>query len=153
MAMDGLLDILGGWTWWIVAGLLLLAELASPGIFFIWLAFAAATMGVIVFFVTLGWQMQLALWALLSIAYVVIAKPWLKRRNAVTSDQPNLNRRMLNYIGNTYVLDEPIVDGWGKIRIEDTLWQVTGPDGPKGQRVKVLRVEGLSFVVEPVAVT
>jgi hypothetical protein len=23
MAMDGLLDILGGWTWWIVAGLLL----------------------------------------------------------------------------------------------------------------------------------
>ena len=148
--MNAILDMLGGWTWWVVAGLLLLAELASPGIFFIWLAFAAMTMGVMVFFVALGWQIQLALWAVLSVVFVVVAKPWLKRRNAMTSDQPNLNRRMLNYVGRSFVLDEPIVNGQGRVKIEDTLWQVSGPDAPKGAWVRLTRADGLQFIVEPV---
>lgn len=151
--MSDLLQALGGWTWWIVAGVLLLAELTAPGIFFLWLALAAGALGIVVLVVDIGWQMQIALWAVLSVVFVLIAKPWLKRRNAIESDQPNLNRRMLNYVGKTYVLDEPIVNGQGKIRIEDTLWQVSGPDSPKGQWVKVLRADGLDLVVEPISKT
>lgn len=148
--MNDLLEALGGWTWWIVAGLLLLAELTSPGIFFIWLAIAAGAVGIIVFFADIGWQLQIALWAILSVVFVMIAKPWLKRRNAIETDQPNLNRRMLNYIGRSYVLDEPIVNGQGRVKIEDTLWQVSGADTPKGGWVRLTRVDGLQFIVEPV---
>ena len=71
-------------------------------------------LGVIVFFVDIGWQMQIALWAILSVLFVLLSKSWLKRRNQVESDQPNLNRRMLNYVGRSYVLDEPIVNGQGQ---------------------------------------
>ncbi|MFO0991003.1 MAG: NfeD family protein [Hyphomicrobiales bacterium] len=148
--MNDFLEALGGWTWWIVAGLLLLAELTSPGIFFIWLAIAAGAVGIIVFFADIGWQLQIALWAILSVVFVMIAKPWLKRRNAIETDQPNLNRRMLNYIGRSYVLDEPIVNGQGRVKIEDTLWQVSGADTPKGGWVRLTRVDGLQFIVEPV---
>ena len=148
--MSELLEALGGWTWWIVAGLLLLAELTSPGIFFIWLAIAAGAVGIIVFFADIGWQLQIALWAILSVVFVMIAKPWLKRRNAIETDQPNLNRRMLNYVGRSFVLDEPIVNGQGRVKIEDTLWQVSGPDAPKGAWVRLTRVDGLKFIVEPV---
>jgi len=148
--MNDILHALGGWTWWIIAGLLLIAELSSPGIYFLWLGVAAAALGFIVFFIDIGWQTQIALWAILSVALVLLSKSWLKRRNQVESDQPNLNRRMLNYVGRSYVLEEPIVNGYGKIRIEDTLWQVVGPDMPKGDWVRITRADGLQFVVEPV---
>jgi inner membrane protein len=148
--MNDILHALGGWTWWIIAGLLLIAELSSPGIYFLWLGVAAAALGAIVFFVDIGWQMQVALWAILSVVLVIVSKSWLKRRNQVESDQPNLNRRMLNYVGRSYVLDEPIVNGQGRVKIEDTLWQVSGPDAPKGAWVRLTRAEGLRFVVEPV---
>ncbi len=148
--MSELLDALGGWTWWIIAGTLLLAELTAPGTFFVWLAISAAAVGAIVFFVDIGLEVQIALWAILSVVFVMIAKPWLKRRNAIETDQPNLNRRMLNYVGRSYVLDEPIVNRQGRVRIEDTLWQVSGPDAPKGAWVRIARAEGLRFIVEPV---
>jgi membrane protein implicated in regulation of membrane protease activity len=148
--MTDLLEALGGWSWWIVAGLLLLAELTAPGIFFLWLAIAAGALGIIVFFFDIDWQLQIALWAILSVVFVVVAKPWLKRRNAIESDQPNLNRRMLNYVGRSYVLDEPIVNGQARIKIEDTLWQVSGPDMPKGAWIRLVRADGLQFIVEPV---
>ena len=45
--MQQFFPFLGGWTWWVIAGLLLLAELTVPGIFFMWLALAAAVIGLI----------------------------------------------------------------------------------------------------------
>jgi membrane protein implicated in regulation of membrane protease activity len=103
-----------------------------------------------VFFVDLTWQVQIALWAVLSVVFVILSKSWLQRRNQVESDQPHLNRRMLNYVGRSFVLDEPIVNGQGRVRIDDTLWQISGPDAPKGAWVRLTRVDGLRFVVEAV---
>jgi membrane protein implicated in regulation of membrane protease activity len=151
--MSSILEALGGWTWWILAGLLLIAELTSPGIYFLWLGIAAAATGAIVFFVDISWQVQIALWAVLSVVFVILSKSWMKNRNQIESDQPNLNRRMLNYVGRSFVLDEPIVNGQGRVRIEDTLWQVSGPDAPKGAWVRLARADGLCFVVEPVEKT
>jgi inner membrane protein len=61
----------------------------------------------------------------------------------------NLNQRMYDYVGRTYVLDEAIVNGRGKIRIDDTLWMVTGADRGKGEWVKVTAVDGSRLIVEP----
>ena len=148
--MSEILNALGGWTWWIIAGLLLIAELTSPGIYFLWLGIAAAATGAIAFFVDISWQVQIALWAILSVVFVILSKSWMRKRNQVESDQPNLNRRMLNYVGRSFVLDEPIVNGKGRVKIEDTLWQVSGPDAPKGAWVRLTRADGLQFIVEPV---
>mgnify|MGYP006185886979 CR=1 FL=1 len=42
----------------------------------------------------------------------------------------------------TFVLSEPIVEGRGRIRIDDSIWQVRGPDAPAGARVVVTGADG-----------
>ncbi len=48
-------------------------------------------------------------------------------------------------------LGEAIVDGRGRVTIDSTIWEVSGPDAPKGARVTVTGVDGLKLTVEPVA--
>jgi hypothetical protein len=55
---------------------------------------------------------------------------------------------MYGYIGRTYFLDQAIENGRGKVRIDDTLWSVEGPDLPAGARVTVKEVRGLTLLVE-----
>ena len=49
-------------------------------------------------------------------------------------DQPFLNRRAEALVGRVFTLEKPIVDGVGTVRIDDTVWRVTGPDSPAGTR-------------------
>jgi inner membrane protein len=137
---------LGGWTWWVIAGILLLAELTLPGIFFMWLALAAAMVGIIDLFADLSWQIEIAGFAVFAVLLVLVVRPRVHFREGETS---NLNQRMLDYVGRSYVLDEAIVNGRGKVRIDDTLWVVTGSDRDKGEWIKVRGVDGTRLVVEP----
>ena len=63
-------------------------------------------------------------------------------------DRPFLNRRAEGFVGRIFMLDKPIVDGSGTIRLDDTIWRVTGPDVPAGSRVKVAHADGASLLVE-----
>ena len=144
--MQQFFPFLGGWTWWVIAGLLLLAELTVPGIFFMWLALAAAVIGLIDIFADLAWQIEIAAFAVLSVLFVLIVRP---RLHLSPGGVTNLNQRMYDYIGRAYVLDEAIVHGHGKVRIDDTVWMVTGADRGKGEWVKVTSVEGTRLIVEP----
>jgi len=148
--MAELFPTLGQWVWWILAGLLLIVELLLAGIFFVWLGIAAAIMGVIDFLSPpLSWQVEVLIFALLSAVLVIAGRPWLKRRQALESDQPNLNRRINDYVGKSYVLDEAIINGRGKVKIDDTLWEVTGPDLPQGAWVRIIGIDGLRLRVMP----
>lgn len=144
--MQQFFPFLGGWTWWIIAGLLLLAELVLPGVFFIWLALAGAVIGVLDLFLDLSWQVEIALFAVLSALFVLFLRP---RFTLPGGEANNLNQRMYDYVGRSYVLDEAIINGRGKVRINDTLWVVTGADRGKGEWVKVKAVDGASLIVEP----
>jgi inner membrane protein len=144
--MQQFFPFLGGWTWSVIAGVLLLAELILPGIFFMWLALAAAVMGIVDIFVDLAWQIEIAAFAALAVLFVVFVRP---RLHMSPGSVTNLNQRMYDYVGRTYVLDEAIVNGRGKIRIDDTLWMVTGADRGKGEWVKVTAVDGSRLIVEP----
>src|SRR5262249_60393632 len=70
------------------------------------------------------------------------------RRGAPPVDRPFLNRRAEGYVGRVFTLDKPIIDGVGTIRIDDTVWRVSGPDCPAGSRVKISRAEGADLKVE-----
>jgi membrane protein implicated in regulation of membrane protease activity len=144
--MQQFLPFLGGWTWWVIAGLLLLVELILPGVFFMWLALAAAAIGVIDLFADLSWQVEIALFAVIAVLLVLIVRPRVK---FTEGEATNLNQRMYDYVGRSYVLHEAIVDGRGKVRIDDTLWVVTGSDRDKGEWVKVKAVDGTRLIVEP----
>ncbi|MCK4710234.1 MAG: NfeD family protein, partial [Gammaproteobacteria bacterium] len=64
------------------------------------------------------------------------------------SDHPTLNRRGEQYVGRTFTLDEPIVNGMGKIRVDDSTWKISGNDCDSGSKVKVTGIEGTIFKVE-----
>jgi hypothetical protein len=53
------------------------------------------------------------------------------------TDRPFLNRRLEGLVGKAFVLDQPIENGSGRIRVEDSVWRVVGPDTPAGSRVRV----------------
>jgi membrane protein implicated in regulation of membrane protease activity len=144
--MQQFFPFLGGWTWWVIAGILLLIELMLPGVFFMWLALAAAVIGIVDIFADLSWQIEIAAFAILSVLFVLFVRPRLQMS---PGNITNLNQRMYDYVGRAYVLDEPIVNGRGKIRIDDTLWVVTGADRSKGEWVKVTAIDGARLIVEP----
>ena len=147
--MMALFDSLGPWGWLSLGGLLLILEMLAPGVFFIWLGLAALAVGLLAFAVDLIWQYDVALFAIFSVLALLIIRPWYSKRNTTESDRPNLNRRMYDYVGRSYLLDGAIANGRGKLRIDDTLWEASGPDMPKGVKVKVIGVDGMRLLVEP----
>jgi membrane protein implicated in regulation of membrane protease activity len=71
-------------------------------------------------------------------------------RNRVgPSDQPLLNRRGEQLVGQVYPLEQAIVDGRGRLKIGDAFWVAEGPDLPQGTRVRVLAVRSMSLQVGP----
>ena len=143
--MQVLFPVVGIWFWWIVAGVLLLLELMTPGVFAMWLALAAASVGITDYFFELNWQLELLAFAGFSLVYVYLARPWYSKNKLQNSDQPNLNQRIYSFVGKSYVLHEPIVGGEGKLDIEGTRWDVLGPDLARGATVKVTAVEGMKL--------
>lgn len=145
--MEQLFPLLGHWVWFVAACVLLLLELTTPGVFFIWLGVAAALTGVADYFFDLPWQAELLLFAALSVVAVIAGRRVYKGPAMVPADNPHLNRRQMGYVGRTFTLKEPITDGRGKLTIEDTVWEIEGEDLPAGTRVKVTAVNGMSLIV------
>lgn len=149
--MGELLPYLGGaWFWWIVAGVLLIGELMMPGIFLIWLAGAAALTGLVDLVFGLTWQMELAVFAVLSVLLVIASWNYVRKQHSPKSDQPDLNQRQTGYVGRRTSVLQAISNGAGKVKIEDVVWDVTGPDLPQGTQVVVTAVKGSTLVVEAV---
>jgi membrane protein implicated in regulation of membrane protease activity len=142
------LDGIVFWHWWILAGILLILELSSPIFFFLWLGFAAAAMGLLLWvFPEMPLVTQLALFAILSVVAVVAWRRY-KETHPPESDQPLLNQRGLQYQGRVFTLEHPIVNGVGKVEVDDSTRRVKGPDLLAGTRVRVTGVDGVIFVVE-----
>ncbi len=143
------LDEVNAWTWWIIAAVFGILELVAPGIFFIWLAAAAAVVGALIAVVEVPLTVQVALFAVLSVVAVWASRRYLSRHE-IQSDHPLLNQRAQSYVGRTFTLDQPIHNGRGKIRIGDTLWLVQGPELPAGTSVHVTGADGGILTVEAV---
>ena len=139
------------WSW-IVAGLVLLAlELVVPGGFLLWMGVAGIITGIIAFFQPIGWPLEWLIFGVLSLVSIAIWVRW-NRSRGVTSDRPYLNRRTDSLIGQEAVLEQPIVQGFGRIALGDTVWRVAGPDMPVGQRVRIVGSDGAVLRVEPISV-
>ncbi|HEU4987360.1 MAG TPA: NfeD family protein, partial [Rhizobiaceae bacterium] len=85
---------------------------------------------------------------LLSLVSAFAGKRLLGHRSADETDQPLLNQRAEQLVGRTARLEEAIAEGYGRIRLGDTLWRVTGPDLPVGTRVRVTAARDGTLQVE-----
>ena len=138
------------WHWWSLGAILLIVELLVPGMFFIWMGESAFVVGAVVWlFPAMALEHQVLLFSVLSVLSIVVFRRFL-RTNPIQTDRPLLNQRAAQYVGRVFTLAEPIVNGRGKIRVDDSTWRVEGDDCPVGARVRVTDAEGVVLRVVPV---
>jgi membrane protein implicated in regulation of membrane protease activity len=137
------------WFWWGVALALFAAEAMLPGSFMLWLGFAAVGTALVDLVVPMSGAAQWMLFAVLSLVSVGAGWQYKKKHPKADSDQPLLNRRGAQLVGQVFVLESAIVDGRGRLKIGDAFWTAHGPDLPAGARVRVLAADAGSLRVEP----
>ena len=145
--MSGWFDNLGGW--WLIAAMLLGgAELLVPGVFLVFLAFAAAVTGVfLLLFPDLPVAAQLLSFAAWSAVAVWIGRRWYSE-NPIDSSDPLLNHRVARLLGETVTVVQAIDGGSGRVKVGDSEWIARGPDTPAGTRVRVTGADGTVLKIE-----
>ncbi|MGK0674497.1 MAG: NfeD family protein [Halothiobacillaceae bacterium] len=139
------------WHWLVLGLVLMILEMLAPSTFFLWMGIAAMGVGGLLWLMPgMAVEVQLMLFATLSIVTIGLSRRYLKR-HPVESDRPTLNVRGAQSVGRILTLDTPIVNGVGRVHMDDTLWRVLGPDLPAGTRVEVIGVEGTALQVRPLA--
>ena len=138
------------WWWFSAGAILMVLELVTPGIFFMWIGFGAFITGAIAAIFPSATPALLGfIFAVLSVISVFVGKKIILKKSG--NEDTGLNNRMAQYIGQVYQVYEPIVDGRGKISIGDTQWLASAKtDIAANTPVKVVGVRGTTLEVEPV---
>lgn len=146
--METITLFLSKWHWFGLAAVLGILEVSVGSSFFLlWLAVSATTVATILMIMpSLTWQYQLLIFAVESITCIFFWHLHLKK-HPIKTDKPTLNRRSEQYVNRVFSLAEPIVNGRGKIKVEDSLWVVEGKDLSVGKKVRVIGVNGVILQV------
>ncbi len=96
-----------------------------------------------------GWWL-IAGGAAIIVCDLVIDFIWANPSLSVT-DQPALNRRGEQLVGRTAVVVDAICDGRGRVRVGDGIWTAEGADCGAGCAVRIIGVQQVVLLVEPVA--
>ena len=136
--------------WWLLGLLLIASEMLTPGYFLLWIGLAAGVMGVLTWmFPGMGFIVQTVVFAILAIGICTFYWKVIRPRAEKRDDQPLLNHRGAQLIGQTYQVSDAIVHGRGKVRINDSVWLAEGADAAVGESVVVVAVNGTTLSVRP----
>jgi membrane protein implicated in regulation of membrane protease activity len=96
-----------------------------------------------------GWY-----WVAAGVGLIVVDmaldKFWASPRIAA-SDEPDLNRRGAELVGQTAIVVEPILKGGrGTVRAGDSIWVAEGCEAAAGACVRVTGVKGTALIVEAI---
>lgn len=140
--------------WWLTAGfVILILEMLSGSLFFLWMSAAMFLTGAVTWAFGLPPNGQMLLFALASVASVY---GWRRYRPLKDMEQRDvadgINNRLAGFIGREVLLEEPMRSGLGRVRLDDSFWNAQGPaeELPAGTRVRVVAVDGLTIRVEVV---
>ncbi len=137
------------WHWLIIAAVLLVVEVLTGTAFFLWLSAACAGVAAVVYaWPEIIWQYQFAFAAIFIILSILLWKLWGNIfPSGKRQDNHSLNRRSEQYIGRVFNLSEPIINGIGKVKVDDSNWRVSGEDAPINTQVKVVGAQGMLLEV------
>lgn len=136
---------------WGCAALVLIGlEALAPGIFLLWLGFAAAGVFVLLLIgLPLSIVVQVVVFVMLSFLSIGVYWKYF-RKTGMQTDQPMLNKKQEQLIGMVLNLETAIINGAGRVKIGDAFWQVQGADTSAGTVVRVVAVHDGVLLVEPV---
>lgn len=141
------------WHWLIVCSVLLLMEMLTGGGFLLCIALSALLTAILSGCISWTWSSATIFFSAFSVVACVFWGWYLRnhvREQPSQNMSAQLNKRGMQYVGRVFNLSEAIVNGRGKISVDDTVWRVQGPDLPKGAKVRVEGVEsGVILLVKP----
>ncbi|WP_380184285.1 NfeD family protein [Kalamiella sp. sgz302252] len=133
------------WLWLSLGGLLLAAEMLGASGYLLWSGIAAVLVGLLVWLAPLPWEWQGICFAVLTVLSALWWYRWLKQRDR-RRPSSSLNQRGSQLIGSALLLDEPLRDGIGHVRVGDSSWRVQATENlPAGTPVTVVAVEGITL--------
>jgi len=145
-----MLEQLDYWHWWVFGIVLIILELFAPGAFFLWMGIAAGIVGIVLLVISdMGWQYQFMGFGIISVVSIVLWRIYLNK-HPIPTDRPKLNMRGEQYVGRVFTLSDPVVNGVGKLKVDDTMWKIEGKDCETGSKVKVTSTDGAVLLVEMV---
>ncbi|MGV8948575.1 MAG: NfeD family protein [Candidatus Paracaedibacter sp.] len=139
--------MLAYWHWVILGFSMVALEVMIPGAFFIWIGIAALILGGTTFlFPLMSLTGQLLLFGVVAPLVTVLGRKVVRLQDDGGAPA-TLNRRGQQFVGQTIVLDVPILNGRAHVTVADSKWSIQGPDLPAGSVVKVIGVDGNVLVV------
>lgn len=135
------MNVASYWIWWILAGALVAAEVATGTVFLMALGIAF-TVGGLVAFAGAGFELQLFAASVLSIGGVFLAHYWRKRRVVSPPDR--------GYdIGQSVRVQAWNPDGTARVAYRGTLWaaESASPDTPRADTMYIVAMRGSTLVI------
>ena len=142
-------EALGPWGWVIFGIILCAAELTVPGAFLVWIGFASMAVGLVNMATPVPTVWNLVMFSIFAIGFVIIGR-MIYGGAEQNADGAQLNQRARALVGRNFRLDQEISAGMGRIRVDDSVWRVSGPALASGVEVKVVGVaaDGVTLMVE-----
>ena len=146
--MVALFEQLTFWHWFGLALALLIIEAVAFNGYLLWIGLSALIVGLLMLMFDVGWQVQLLVFAGCSVIFTGLwYRHWIKR--PVNTEAPLLNQRTSQFIGRVATVTQAIENGQGRVKLDDSIWRVKGPNAEEGQQVKVVSiVDELTLEVE-----
>jgi len=137
------------WHWIVLGFLLLILEMLAPGAILMWFGAGALLVGGLLFlFPDMGWEWQVLIFAVVSLASIFIWKKVRKDSPDDNTEAGTLNQRGKALVGRRVPLVEAITNGIGRVQIDDTFWRVEGPDMAANTLISVIDSDGATLKVE-----
>ena len=130
---------------WLVLGLsLIILELFLWTVFLLWIGASAITVSIFFYLMPdTSWPIQLLIFVILSLTTTNLAK----RYYPVKTVDDELHEKAKTFIGKECKVSS-IEDGIIKVQIGKSLWFARGSGLSEGQSVKIVGVDGSTFIVE-----
>lgn len=144
-----MLESLVYWHWIVLGFLLLILEMLAPGAILMWFGAGAILVGGLLYlFPDMGWEWQILIFAIVSLASIFAWKKLSKNNPNDNTEAGTLNQRGKALVGRRVPLVEAIVNGVGRVQIDDTFWRVEGGDMENNTLVSVIDSDGATLKVE-----
>lgn len=145
------LEQVNHWHWLTLGLLLLAAELLGTAGYFLWLGFSAVVVGVLYSLIPLSWQLQWVSFSVFSLFTTWLWWRYQHRKDTRSDAKRGLNQKAKQLIGQESYLEEDCRAGICRLVVGDTTWSArSAVNLSKGDRVRVIAMDGIILIIEPV---
>lgn len=139
------------WHWLVLGFVLLIAEVVAPGVFLLWWGLAALVTALVQFLFPAFSLVGLAIFY--AVLACILSVAWWKyqyKKDSQDQAKTSLNQRDHAMLGKQGTVQEIAVNGIGRGAFGDSTWRIQGEHLAVNDLVKVVRVEGITLIVEKV---